>query len=62
MLLWIGFMQTCGAGQQVSRVEIAESRAEGADIEVLVGIADTSGNSSLRTLAAQIEQGPSARS
>mmetsp|Transcript_43474 Transcript_43474/g.102681 ORF Transcript_43474/g.102681 Transcript_43474/m.102681 type:complete len:288 (-) Transcript_43474:1188-2051(-) len=46
----------------VRLVEIAESRAEGADIEVLVEIADTSGGSSLSTMAAEIEDGVSSGS
>ena len=48
--------------EDVSLVAIAESRAEGADMEVLVEIADASGSSSLSAIAAQIEDGVSSGS
>jgi len=48
--------------EAVSLVEIADSRADGAGMELLVEIADASGNSSLSTMAGQIEQGVSSGS
>ena len=50
------------SSEVVSLVAIAESRAERADMEVLVEVADTSGSSSLSAIAAQIEDGLSSGS